>query len=86
MNNYFKAIENLSLTAKAVVRANENNCNDCDNIGWLESNSERGADETQRCDNCKVYDDDLHARVAKNNVEHWARLRRDYPAIERTTK
>jgi len=59
------------------------NCNDCDNIGWLESNNESGEDETQRCDTCKVYNDDLQARVAKNNAEHWARLRRDYPAIER---
>ena len=62
------------------------NCNDCDNIGWLESNGESGEDETQRCDTCKVYNDDLQARAAKNNAEHWARLRRDYPAIERVTQ
>ena len=62
------------------------NCNDCDNIGWLDSNNESGEDETQRCDTCKVYNDDSQARVAKNNAEHWARLRRDHPAIERATQ
>jgi hypothetical protein len=60
------------------------NCNDCDNIGWLASNGESGADEIQRCDTCKVYNNDLQARVAKNNIDHWQRLRRDYPAIERS--
>jgi hypothetical protein len=31
----------------------------------------------------KKRENDSQARVAKNNAEHWARLRRDYPAIER---
>lgn len=83
--SYFKTA-NLNPTAAAVYRANENNCSDCDNIGWLDSNNERGADEIQRCDTCKVYNDDLQARAAKNNAEHWARLRRDHPAIERATQ
>ena len=42
----------------------ENKCSDCDNIGWILSNSESGADEIQRCDTCKVYSDDLQARAA----------------------
>ena len=53
MNNYFKAIENLSLTAKAVVRANDKR--------------EQERQELER-------------------LKQWARLRKDYPALERATK
>lgn len=40
------------------------------------------ADEVQRCDTCKVYSDDLQAQ---KRLDLWARLRKDYPAIERNT-
>ena len=50
MNNYFKAIENLNLTAKAVARANDKR--------------EQERQELER-------------------LKQWARLRRDYPALER---
>lgn len=42
-----------------------NKCEECNGLGWLDSNNEKWQDETQRCDSCKVYKSDLEAQKAK---------------------
>lgn len=66
--SYFKTV-NLNPTAAAVYRYRKSK--------WQER---KEREKLEHWDNCN---DDSQASAAKNNAEHWARLRRDYPAIER---